>query len=351
MLYAVIMAGGVGERFWPRSRIKRPKQLLNLADSKKTLIEQTCDRLSPLISKKNIFIVTNKQQKALIKKHVKGISVDQIIAEPMGRNTAACIGLAAKVLCQKDPNAIMVVLPADHTIPDKKKFQTTISSAVSAALEDKLVTIGIKPVRAETEYGYIEVGDSRGLKNVFSVKSFKEKPTLNKAKEFYQSGKFFWNSGMFVWKASVILDEIQKYVPGLYKQLNKIQKAKVSVGLLESIYSNLENISIDYGVLEKSKNVAVVKTDLSWDDLGLWTAMQRLYPGDKKNNIVIKGDFVDVESENNIVYSDEGIVGIVGLTDLIVIRDGDAVLVCPKERAKDVKALVGEMKKGKTKYL
>jgi mannose-1-phosphate guanylyltransferase len=352
MLYALIMAGGVGERFWPRSRQETPKQLLDLSNSGNVLLEDTVLRLESLIELENIYIVTNEKQVSNLKTFVKQVSDKQIIAEPMSRNTAACIGLTAGLIYRKDKNAEMLVLPADHMITDKQGFKKTVESAQVAADLDKLVTIGIKPLRPETEYGYIEVGENIE-NNIFKVKSFKEKPNKEIAKEFCDAGNFLWNSGIFVWKVKVILDAIKEHMPELYEWLDKIincEDENKLQSIIEDMYSKIDSISIDYGIMEKSENAAVVQNLFDWDDLGMWTAMERIYLKDE--NSIIAGDVISVEAKNNIVYTDEGVVGIVGLDDIVVVREGNAVLVCKKDKAKDVKKIINELKqKNMKEYL
>ncbi|MBU0650341.1 mannose-1-phosphate guanylyltransferase [bacterium] len=256
----------------------------------------------------------------------------------------------------KDPNAVVIVLPADHSILKKDKFHETLEIAVSAAGLDKLVTIGIKPIRPETEYGYIEVSDHvKGVKDVFLVNSFKEKPNETKAKQFCEAGNYLWNSGIFVWKATTILEAIKAYLPDLYDGLMIIKKnigSKNLNSVIKDVYEKLEKVSIDHGVLEKASNVVVVKNKFDWDDLGVWTAMKRICPKDDRNNTIIHGDFLGVEADHNIVYTDQGIISVLGINDIIVVREKDAVLVCPRDRAKDVKEIIRQLReKGMGEYL
>ncbi len=332
MEHAVIIAGGRGERFWPRSRIDHPKQLLCLF-SEKPMILETVERIEKLIPRERIWIVALKEQEEGIRKAVSGVN---FIFEPEGRNTAPAIGYAAVHLSDED---IMVVLPSDHYIGTVDKFLTCVKEAINLAEKGFLVTFGIVPTRPETGYGYIEVGKKLTDKS-YKVASFKEKPNFRQAQEFLKSGKYLWNSGMFVWKVKVILSEIKKYLPDLYSGLMEIKKGGDPI----KFYPKFPKISIDYGVMERSDRVAVIRADFSWDDVGSWTSLERIYDKDEDGNIKL-GDAVLLDTRDTIVYSSDGIIATLGVNNLIVIRSGDAVLVCDKSKAQEVKRIVSELSK------
>lgn len=358
MIYAVIMAGGKGERFWPASRKKTPKQLLNFF-GEKTLLGLTVDRVSELIPDENIIIVTNTEQENKVREVVPHIPAKNIIAEPIGRNTAPCIGLAARFIGNLDPNAVMIVLPADHIISRKKDFIKNITDAAKIAEEtDNLITFGIRPSGPETGYGYIKV-DKRvkfDCKTIFSsVKGFFEKPDEKTAQEYLKSGDFLWNSGMFVWRCDVVWDAINKYIPKTGDRLSALDISfdkPVDIGELKKAYESIEGISIDYGVMEKVKNVLVVSSDFIWDDVGSWSAFDRHGKKDKNGNIV-SADIVNLDTENCIISGEDKLIATLGLKDLVIVDTDDALLICKKDRAQDVKKIVAQLKKDRKyfKYL
>lgn len=349
-IHAVIMAGGSGTRFWPLSREISPKQMLKIV-GEDTMIRQTIKRLHRLVSRKNISIVTNAKQAFDLDLHLEelknGKDVLRIIAEPLGRDTAPAIGLAAVYLKKANTDSIMIVLPADQNIHNEKAFIEVLKKAVKSAERGHLVTLGIKPLRPETGYGYIKAGGRGQGSRVRRVKKFTEKPDKKTAEEYIKDGNYLWNSGIFVWKASVILEEIKRHMPALYGELLKIGKAigaKNEKKAIEKAYSKLDSISIDYGVLEKSKNVMVVPADMGWTDVGSWPALDEVLPHDACGNI-IRGNVVDIQSKKSIIFSHERLVATVGLEDMIVVDTADATLVCPKQKAQDVKRVVDELKK------
>jgi mannose-1-phosphate guanylyltransferase len=359
-VYAVIMAGGVGSRFWPRSREKSPKQLLEIV-GEGTMIQNTVRRLAGFIEEKNVFIVTNKLQKNSIIKQLPTVPVENIIVEPVGRNTAPCIGLAGLFIHRLNPKGIMIVLPADHVIGDEKEFVRVLQRASQVAHDtSSLVTIGIHPTHPETGYGYIQTKDSSEEKNpvnmegVFEVKTFAEKPNLATAQKFLESGDFFWNSGMFIWRVDVILSELEKNLPELYSQLMNLQPS-IGTSLfeqnLDTTYGLIRSISIDYGVMEKAPKVYVIRGDFGWNDLGSWDEVNRLTPKDEQGNF-ISGKIIMVNSKNSYIYSTDKIVAAVGLEDIIVINTPDAILICKKGESQNVKQVVDDLKlKQMTEYL
>ena len=351
-MYAMIMAGGIGTRFWPRSRREKPKQFLSIDDSK-TMIQATVNRLSPLIPKNKIFYILNAQQKPQLVKQIKNIPEENIIVEPFGKNTAPCIGLAALHLNHIDPDGVMVVLPSDHIIKDKSRFQAVLKIGHDIALETNgLITLGITPDHPATGYGYIQHSDmvcqKKGV-SVYKVKTFAEKPNQETAELFLKSGDFVWNSGMFIWKVSSILQEIRNHIPELYSGLEKLEK---SIGKdnysqqLEKFYRQIRSISIDYGVMEKAQNVYVIKCDIGWNDIGSWNEVYKLTSRDKVGNAII-GTGVAINSKNCFIHSDDDLIAVIGMNDVIVVKSENAILVCPRQKDQDVKDIVDFLKRKK----
>ena len=354
--YAVIMAGGKGERFWPWSRNDLPKQFLSLA-GERSLIQQTFDRLINFFPPEKILVVTGKTFLPLVEEHLPDISRDNIIAEPVGRNTAPCIGLAALHLLKKDPRPVMLVLPADHLVLDDQKFLACITRALKlASEEDALVTIGITPTRPETGYGYIKITD-RFLNEepkFYRVQNFVEKPDRQKALEFLESGRYLWNSGIFAWKASLILEKIEKHLPLLFEQLQEIGKhigtAKETEALAE-LFPAVPKISIDYGVMEKEQNILLVRGDFGWDDLGSWAALAEHSPRDENYN-VRKGKHIGIDTKDCLIYGQESLIATLGVSNLAIVQTDGVVLVCSMEHAQDIKKMVEQLKtKGMAQYL
>jgi len=345
MLYGVILAGGYGERFWPKSKPDIPKQLFSIS-GKKTLLEETLDRISHLIPKERIFIVTNKDIGAKILSAIPRLKVDNIIAEPMRKNTAPAIALASLYLKNRDKEAVMAILPADHFIPDKEMFLKILSIAYEyAQKKESLITLGIKPTRPETGYGYIEVGKQIATKNgvsIYEVKSFREKPDQETAKKFLSSGGYLWNSGMFIWHVETILDAFSKFMPELYSKLMKIQNNELKV---EEFFQEVENISIDFGIMEKAKNIFMIEGDFKWDDIGSWNALERIYPKDENKNVVLT-KHIGIDTQNCIITGEGKLIATIGISDLIVVDTKEAILICPKKRAEEVKKIVEIQNKG-----
>jgi mannose-1-phosphate guanylyltransferase len=356
-MYAVIMAGGKGTRFWPRSRERRPKQLLNIV-GRRSMLQQTVTRIGRLLPVENIFVVAGNSHGEEVRAQLSELPDENIILEPVGRNTAACIGLAALLLNHRDPAATMVVLPADHLIIDEELFLATLRAAGALARnQPALVTLGIRPTAPETGYGYIETGESAGKTQdhtFYRVTSFHEKPDHEKAKEYLERGNFYWNSGMFVWQAAAVLEAMQDHLPGLHTDLQKLRPF-LGTGELEagitSIYPDLESISIDYGVMEKADNVLMVPADFGWNDLGSWASMRQLWPRDAQHN-VYQGDILALNSQHNVVYSPQRLCVLIGIEDLIVVDTEDALLVCPVSRAQDIGKVLDLMRqRGMEEYL
>jgi len=341
-MIALIMAGGVGTRFWPLSTKSKPKQFLNILGNR-SMIQQTVDRILPLIEYKDIYIVTNCEQVKLVKEHLPQIPEKNIIAEPLGRNTAACIGLSAVILREKYKiDETMLVLPADHYIGKPEKFLEIVSFAAKFAREsENLITFGIKPTFPATGYGYIESGEKISDQKfpIFQVKRFKEKPDLETAKKFISNGNFSWNSGMFLWRIDTILNAIEQYMPDLYHQLIKIKTVwgQNKTDEIKKIYQNLQSIPIDIGVMEKADNSAVLPVDIDWNDIGSWQAVYDMMPKDEKGNYFSKDSYVLCENEKKVI-------GLAGVENLIVVDTKDALLICKKENAQDVKKIVELLK-------
>ncbi|MDD1632890.1 MAG: mannose-1-phosphate guanylyltransferase/mannose-6-phosphate isomerase [Methylococcaceae bacterium] len=354
-MYAVIMAGGSGTRFWPLSREKMPKQLLKIG-GEDTLIQQTVDRVLPLIEQKNVFIVTNADLAVDIGTQLTarfGGSWDRnFILEPEAKNTAPALGLSALHLNRIDPDGIMIVLSADHAIRNVEAFRTCIATAAKAAAKDYLVTLGIKPNRPETGFGYIKAGQpcqEAGVDGVCRVERFVEKPDLATAQGYLASGHYYWNSGMFVWKVRTFLREIERHMPSLFVGLEQVRKSIGSGTETETIrgmFARLQSVSVDYGVMEKTDRAAVVPADIGWSDVGSWTALEEVTDKDASGNI-IAGNVIDIDSTDSVIYADKRLVATIGLRDMIVVDTPDATLVCSRERAQDVKKVVDELKRRK----
>ena len=345
-LYAVIMAGGVGSRFWPRSKKKLPKQLLKIFGDQ-TMIEATVKRLSGLIEKENIYVITNELQRPEVLNQLPDIPAENIIEEPFGRNTAACIGLASVIIKAKDPDAVTIVLPADHIIKDEDNFKRDLENAAKYANKSKgLVTIGIPPTRPETGYGYIQINDKPAAENIFKVYTFAEKPNYATAVRFVESGDFLWNSGMFIWRADVILDEIRNLMPDLYEGLIDIEKSLKSSNFKEElkiVYAQLKKISIDYGIMEKSSIVFLTKGTFHWSDVGSWEEVYQLTDKDKNGNAIVGNVYTKMVNDS-YVYSPDKVTAVIGLDNIIVINHHDTVLICRRDKVQDVKEIVEYLK-------
>ncbi|HEV3028785.1 MAG TPA: mannose-1-phosphate guanylyltransferase, partial [Planctomycetota bacterium] len=329
--YAVVMAGGSGTRFWPLSRKHQPKQTLPILGGA-TMVRQTVERLFPLFSARNAFVVTAKEHSDLVRRDLDLLPAENIIDEPLGRDTAAAIGLAATFLCWKDPEAVFAVLPADHYIDTPERFQRALLRGAEAARSGALVTFGIKPRFAATSYGYLQRGEKQG--EVYRVKRFCEKPSVDVARGFLKSGDYYWNGGIFVWKATSILAAIAKFLPELSASLKEIGAALGTSRLPSTLsreYGKIQRISIDYGVMEKADPVLMVETDFEWDDVGSWSAAAARRSQDAAGNAV-EGKVLAVETKNSLVLSSDPqhLVGVLGIEGLVVVHTPDATLVCPK---------------------
>ncbi len=345
-IFVVIMAGGVGTRFWPRSKERKPKQLIRIF-GENTMIQDTVKRLDGLVDNKNIFVITNRIQKLRIKEQLPNLPEKNIIDEPFGKNTAACIGLASILIKQKNPEAVTIVMPSDHLIKNEHEFQKCLLNSCNFAYESKgLITIGIKPTRPETGYGYIQFDDNQIKDNIYKVLTFAEKPNLSTAIRFLESGDFLWNSGIFVWRIDVILNEIKTYLPELYEGLEKIE-ASINTNDFENtlthVYGQLRSISIDYGVMEKSNNVFVKKADFYWNDVGSWEAVYEISEKNEDGNVII-GDIYAEKTYNSYIFSPRKFTAVIGAENLIIINTNDALLICNRNYAQDVRQVVNYLK-------
>lgn len=359
MIHATIMAGGTGTRFWPASRSAKPKQLLHLT-GQRSMIQATADRLAGLCPAENLLIVTNQTLVDAIAEQLPDIPRESIIGEPAKRDTAPCVGLAAAWILAKDPDATMVVMPADHVIEPDDVFQDALAHAANLVEQDptRIVTFGIKPDYPAEVFGYIERSETRvdgGAYPTFEVNRFREKPDLETAKQFVSAGSFYWNSGIFVWKAKTILEALEKFEP---KMAAHIQNIAASIGTadfdqtLDAEFKAIKGTSIDYAVMERYPNVLVVEAPYSWDDLGNWTAIPRLTGTDDHGNSC-NGEFLAIDTENSIIRGENGhLIVTVGMKDCIVVQTSDATLVADKNNESAIKQVVAELQRRKMeKYL
>jgi mannose-1-phosphate guanylyltransferase len=356
-MFAVIMAGGKGARFWPRSREKMPKHLLDII-GKRSIIRQTVDRIRPLVPPERTLIVTGRSHAAELIRQIPEIPAENILIEPVGRNTAPCIGLAALHILKRGPDDVMLVLPSDHRIGDEAEFLQVLQAAAEAATHGSpLVTIGIRPTGPETGYGYIEQSDLFATfrqKEFYRVRSIREKPPREEARRYLEQGGFSWNSGMFVWKASTILAAIERFLPGLHQGLLKINEALGTdreAEVVGTIYAGLQAVSIDYGVMEKADEVLISPGDFGWSDLGSWDALWEISPKDENGNAV-RGEFIGIDTGDSLIYSPGKLVALVGVKDLLVIETKDALLICRRGRSQDVRKVVAALEeRGSSTYL
>jgi mannose-1-phosphate guanylyltransferase len=345
--YGLILAGGRGTRFWPRSRKACSKQVLNIV-SERSLIQETVDRLTPLIPPERIWVLTNHALRDTIVKQLKGVPARQILAEPAQRNTAPAIGLAAHIIGSLDPDAVMGVFPADHVIGKPAAYRTTVRSAFRAAEAGRLMAVGIQPRWAETGYGYLEFprGVAAGHEPV-PVRRFREKPAPTAAKRFVKAGNFYWNSGMFFWRTSVLLDELKKHMPRTASLLASLPKfgGRGFQQALDGTFPLCENISIDYAVMEKAADVCGIPArDFGWNDVGSWNAVYELLPRDASGNC-LRDEAISIDAINNFVDAKGKLVALVGVSDLIVVDTPDALLIGTRDRAQQVGEIVKELER------
>jgi mannose-1-phosphate guanylyltransferase len=348
-IYALILAGGSGERFWPLSRRTRPKQLLRLV-SKTVLLEDTIARLDGWVPPERILVLTNVEQEAAVRDLLKGLPAENILAEPAKRDTAAAVALGTGWVAIRDHAATMIVLPADHVITDRKAFRETVTLAATAAEETGgLVTIGIKPTWACPGFGYIEHGEPVRLRNgmdkgaVHRVVRFREKPNVDLAESFLRKGNFRWNAGMFVWSVPSLLSEFNRHAPELADFISQLRAVGEFANVLRERFTNLPRVSFDYAVMEKADRVLVVEANFDWDDVGSWSAVAKYFRKDQHGNAA-NCETTTIDSTNNIVFDQEGAtVALLGVHNLIIVRTGDAVLVCHRHDAEKIKDLIGKL--------
>lgn len=351
-LHLVVMAGGTGTRFWPHSRQTRPKQFLDILGTGRSLLQMTCDRFEPIIPKTNHLIVSNVSYEKILKQQFPKYSKSQFYLEPMRKNTAPCIALAAYKLRKKDPNGIMIVAPADHAIFQENKFIQVIQKAIETAREGKLVTIGIKPTRPETGYGYIQYLEGKG--DVRKVKTFTEKPELELAEKFVESGEFVWNTGIFVWSVAAIIEAFEKYEPELaeiFDEGTNYYHTWRERKYVESAYAQCRSISIDYAIMEKAENVHVVLGDFGWSDLGSWSSVHELRAKDEHGN-VLTGEALLYDCTNNFIHMPNGKMAVIdGLSDFLIADFNDVLVVCKKDGSAKFQKYIKEIKKTKGEKL
>ena len=352
---ALIMAGGRGERFWPKSRKNLPKQFLSLTDDGKTMIQLTVERILPLVDMQDIYIATNRDYKKLVREQLPEIPEENILCEPVGRNTAPCIGLGAVHIARKYDDAVMFVLPSDHLIKYNTIFLNTLSDAAEVAEQgENLVTLGITPDYPETGYGYIKFNPNQTMKRAFAVDRFVEKPDLETAKEYLATEQYLWNSGMFIWKVSTILHNMEKYLPETYAGLQRIQNAIATEdeqNVLEQEFEAFHSESIDYGIMEKAQNIYILSGSFGWDDVGSWLAVERIRQSNEFGN-VITGNAVTVDTKNTIIEGSKKLIATVGIEDLIIVDTEDALLICEKDSAGNIKKVLENLKIcNRTEYL
>lgn len=344
---ALIMAGGRGERFWPKSRRNMPKQFLSLTDDGKTMIQLTVERILPLVDMEDIFIVTNRDYRDLVHEQLPQLPEKNILCEPVGRNTAPCIGLGAVHMEKRYGDAVMFVLPSDHLIKYDSIFQSTLSDAAEIAERgENLVTLGITPDYPETGYGYIKFRPKETLGRAFRVERFVEKPDLETAKNYLASEQYLWNSGMFIWKVSTILEALNTHLPETYAGLQRIRGAigtEEEQEVLEREFSALRSESIDYGVMEKAKDIYTLSGSFGWDDVGSWLAVGRIKRSNEFGNVV-DGNIVTVDTKDCIIQGGKRLIAIVGMEDVIVVDADDALLICEKDSAGKIKKVLENLR-------
>lgn len=354
--FVVIMAGGRGERFWPQSRESTPKHLLPIVGDK-PMLAQTVDRAADAVPRQNILVITTHAQREGCQVACPDLPAENIIAEPMGRDTAAATGLAMLLVKQRNPRAAFAMLPADHVIKNTAEYVKLLNIAFeSAEAADVLVTLGIKPTAPETGFGYIHragVWRQVGGRDVMQVERFVEKPDLETAERYLASGEYYWNAGMFVWRVPVVEAAFKAHAPELHAGLARLEASAASVGweaALAALYPTLKKVSVDYALMEKSSNVVVVPATFDWDDVGAWPALAKHFEPDEHGNVLRGHALVEKGTQNIVISTDGHLVGVIGVSDLVVVHTEGATLVCPKERAQEIKTLLQRIKEDPEKH-
>ncbi len=352
--YIIIMAGGIGTRFWPISKKSFPKQFMDILGTGQSLITQTYKRFTHFIPEENIYIVANADYTELIKAHIPNIKDEQILKEPMGKNTAPCIAFASYYLKQKNPNAVCMVAPSDHLITDEPTFAETSLRALNfAAEQDGLVTLGIKPSRPDTGYGYIQFTKESIQEGIHPVKTFTEKPTEEIAKNFIESKEFLWNAGIFAWSVQSICQRFEDKLPEIHALFADIDyQHERSSEQIENAYSQCPNVSIDYGIMEKDKKVFVLPSHFGWSDLGTWKSLWDVSPKDENQNALIGKNTLSQDSGQNLVFANADKLTIIsGVENLVIVDSNEVLLVMNKDKEQELRSIVNEVKqKYKGKY-
>jgi mannose-1-phosphate guanylyltransferase len=353
--YAVIMAGGVGTRFWPLSRFQQPKQFLPII-SERTMLEETIQRIEPLIPLNHIITIANHEHSKVIQRIYPDLPQENIMVEPMGKNTAPCLLLATSGIFQRDPQAVISVLPADHLIRSPDAYRNTLAAATEAADQTgDLITFGIPPTYPATGYGYIRFNreDARRIQkeSFFSVKEFKEKPDLEQAKEFLNAGTYYWNSGMFIWRADSFEEKLCRFAPDWASFWNEMKKAYPDSEKVRHLFKKMPATSIDYALMERASGVLMAEGNFGWSDVGSWSALFDVWPRDKNKN-ALRTEGMTLDASNNLVHNPGQVTALIGVQDLVVVNTGDALLICRKDQDQKVKEIVKRLKEtNKDRYL
>lgn len=345
--YVVIMAGGIGSRFWPASRQKMPKQFIDIMGTGKSLITQTYDRFAKIVDPNNIFIVTNTEYVSMVQEHIPNLPSQNILAEPNPRNTAPCVAFASHKIKSLNPNGVCIIAPSDHLILDEKAFHTQVLKAFNYAQDsDMLITFGIEPTRPDTGYGYIQKQAKDKHDELFAVKTFTEKPTEDIAKEFLETGEFLWNAGIFCWSIKSIIKRFEEFLPEMHDSFSKINYSTDTINQeIKITYETCQSISLDYGILEKDKNVFVLPSSFGWSDLGTWKSLWEELPKDNGNSIVSNKKFIS-DSSNNLVFTKNNkMIVLHGVHNLVVVEDDDVILVMDKDKEQELRKVVSDIKK------
>lgn len=359
MLHAMIMAGGGGTRFWPRSRARRPKQFLNLGGDR-SLLQQAMDRLEAMVPPERSWIITGEAYRDETGRQLPTLKADHIIGEPCGRDTAPCIGLGAALIAVRDPDAVMVVTPADHVIEPVQEFRRAVQVAVLAAQEypDALITFGIPPTFPSTGYGYIHRGTELTTRQgipILKVQGFREKPVADLAERYFASGEYFWNSGIFIWKAATLLNELRRQRPVLFDTVQRIAAAwdtPQGEAVFRKEYDKIDRVSIDYAIMEHASQVLVIQAPYRWDDVGSWLALERMNPQDAADNTIL-ASHRGLKTKGSVIVGDaDHLIATIGIENLLIVQDGNAILVADKREEGNIKLLVDHLKKsGQEKFL